>query len=219
MKVTEPPPPLPNPLAAAEAEMNVELINEAVATDIDDVWPFVMKELVAELRAVKDVWAEPVKVFKAEISVEPPPPLPNPAAAAEADVKYPNAAIWAEPLIVPEGTVPDTAACIWPWSVVTLASAVVSLVETEAETVVVWVESVLKLLSIVVNRVEVDAEIAGYVTSLNLLFDVIEFAWNGCIVVGLLTISLKSICVEADTIPLPSNEPLIGPWNEPLKDP
>ena len=151
-------------------------------------------ELVAELRAVKDVWAELVKVFKAEISVVVPPPLPNPAATAEADVKYPNAAIWVEPLIVPGGTVPDTAACTWP-------------------------DNVLTLLSIVVNLVEVDAEIAGYVTWRNWLFEVIEFAWNGCIVVGLLTMLLKSICVEPDTIPLPSNEPLIVPWNEPLKDP
>jgi hypothetical protein len=70
---------------------------------------------------------------------------------------------------------------------------------------------VLTLLSIVVNLVEVDAEIAGYVTSLNLLFEIIEFAWNGCIVVGLLTMLLKSICVEPDTIPLPSSEPLIVP--------
>jgi hypothetical protein len=53
---------------------------------------------------------------------------------------------------------------------------VVSLVEVDAETVVVWVESVLTLLSIVVSLVEVDAEIAGYVTSLNLLFETIEFA-------------------------------------------
>jgi hypothetical protein len=35
---------------------------------------------------------------------------------------------------------------------------------------------VLTLLSIVVSLVEVDAEIAGYVTSLNLLFETIEFA-------------------------------------------
>jgi hypothetical protein len=51
------------------------------------------------------------------------------------------------------------------------------------------------------------------------LFETIEFAWNGCIVVGLLTILLKSICGEPDTIPLSSSEPLIVHWNEPKKDP
>ena len=62
-----------------------------------------------------------------------------------------------------------------------------------------------------VSRDDTDEEIGGNVTSLNLLFETIELAWNGCIVVGLLTMLLKSICVEPDTIPLPSSEPLIVP--------
>jgi hypothetical protein len=54
-------------------------------------------------------------VFNAEISVAVPPPLPNPAAAAEADVKYPNAAIWGEPLIVPAGIEPPGNSNIYPF--------------------------------------------------------------------------------------------------------
>ncbi len=95
--------------------------------------------------------------------------------------------------MVPGGTVPETAAAICVESVSTSASIAVILVES-------------------------DAECAGNVVSLNLLFEIIEFAWNGDIVVGLLAITLLFQSIDNwfdDEITPPRNIPS----NEPLKDP
>ena len=93
-------------------------------------------------------------MFNEEISVEP-PPVPNPLAAAEAEMYVSSItdSIWVEELINPTG--------------------LFVTVDQSAEPEPALNPSIRA--SVFAIRVAKDAESLGYVTSLNLLFAVIEF--------------------------------------------
>ena len=93
-------PPEPKPLLTADAEINVSLINDAVATDIELVWSTLTKDAVSSFTKKELVWSFVINddvlsevknelvcslVLNEPVSIELPPP--NPLLAADAEMK------------------------------------------------------------------------------------------------------------------------------------